>query len=181
MITLDDIIDFIHHPLAYDQKLVWMIHGDEALIVPLAHCGQLYTCGNASIKVEGLERYSKDVWDLCMKYANQHNHYGPVTCHGFIAKQDSPSFGLHKDPEDVIIYCVSGTKTLVIGDRTVTLSSGEDVFIPAYTPHRASNEHAAFTLSFGLERFLKDKQYNELDDISQDNRNMQSELSPLLY
>ena len=172
MVTLDEIIEFIHHPLAYEQKLVWMIHGDEALIVPLANCGQLYTCGDATIKVEGLERFSKDIWGMCMNYAVQHNHYGPVTCHGFIAREGSPSFGMHQDPEDVVIYCVSGTKTLVIGDKQVTLNVGEDVYIPAYTPHRASNEHTAFTLSFGLERFLKDKQYNELDVIPQDNRDV---------
>ena len=161
MITLDEIVGFIHNPLAYEQKLVSIIN-DKGEQIPLSHFSEIYSWPNASLKIEGLERYSNVIYDMCVKYAHEYNHYGPVTCHGFIAKENSPSFGMHIDPDDVIIHCVDGTKTLIINDKYIKLEAGEEVFIPANTLHQALNEHAAFTLSFGLERFLKDKA-RELD------------------
>ena len=162
MITFDEIVGFIHNPLAYEQNLVSAIN-NKGEQIPLSHCRELYLHDNDSIKIEGLERYSNSIYSKCKYYSLKYNHLGPVTCHGFIAKIESPSFPMHTDPDDVIIYCVHGTKTLIVNDEYIVLDAGKEIFIPANTPHQALNEHAAFTLSFGLEKFLKDKQYNELD------------------
>lgn len=164
MIKLDEVVEFIHNPLAYEQKLVSIINtkGEQ---ITLSSFGELYNDESTTIKVEGFEKYSSDIWNKCQQLGSKYNHTGPITCHVFIAKQDSPSFGLHTDPDDVIIYCVEGKKKLLIKDQYIILHSGEEVYIPANTLHQAFNESEAFTLSFGLEKYLKDKAklYNELD------------------
>lgn len=168
MITHDEVVEFIHNPLAYEQKLVWKINikGEQIL---LESFNELYNSGIDTIKIEGFERYSQAVWDKGCEYAKIYNHNGPVTCHVFIAYADSPSFGTHTDPDDVIIYCCDGVKTMVINDKYTIIKKGESTYIPANTPHRALNEYAATTLSFGLEKFLKDKALNyELGIVSKD-------------
>ena len=78
---------------------------------------------------------------------------------------------MHTDPDDVIIYCIEGTKSLIVNNQYIKLQAGEEIFIPANTLHQALNEHHAFTLSFGLEKFLKDKA-RELDVLPKDNWDM---------
>jgi mannose-6-phosphate isomerase-like protein (cupin superfamily) len=164
MIKLNDVVEFIHNPLAYEQKLVSIINtkGEQIL---LSSFSELYNDPNSTIKVEGLEKFSIETYNKCQYLGLKYNHKGPITCHAFIAKDGAPSFPLHTDPDDVIILCVEGTKKLLIENEYIILQAGDDVYIPANTPHQAFNENAAFTLSFGLEKFLKDKAklYNELD------------------
>ena len=121
-----------------------------------------------------MERFSEVIYNRCQSYKIEYDHSGPVTCHAFIARKDSPSFGLHTDPDDVIIYCFDGTKTLVVDGEHVTIYKGEEHHIPANTPHIALNEYAAATLSFGLENYLsnKAKKY-ELDTLSKNNGDLQ--------
>lgn len=140
--------------------------------IPLNHYSELYDDKPKTIKVEGMERYSKVIWDKCRELADEYNHHGPVTCHAFIAQENSPSFDTHTDPDDVIIVCCEGKKTMMISGRYTVLETAEHVYIPANTPHQALNEHAALTLSFGLENYLKDKSCNELDVLPKDNGNM---------
>ena len=165
MISLDEVVGFLHNPLPYEQKLVSIIN-DKGEQIPLSHFSELYSIPNKTIKVEGMERYSMAIHNRCGWYRIKHVHTGPITCHAFIAQENSPSFGMHTDPDDVIIYCVDGEKSLIIDDKYITLKAGEEVFIPANTPHIALNEKSAFTLSFGLEKYLVDKAKNyELDVI----------------
>jgi mannose-6-phosphate isomerase-like protein (cupin superfamily) len=165
MLKLDDVLKFIHNPLSYEQKLVSIINED-GLQLYIESYNQLYS-GNNTIKVEGMEKYSKAIFHRCKYYNMRYHHDGPVTCHAFIAQKDSPSFGTHTDPDDVIILCCEGVKTLTINNEYIVLKEGDEVYIPANTPHCALNEHAAFTLSFGLEKYLMDKAKNyELDVIS---------------
>lgn len=164
MIKLDDVVEFIHNPLAYEQKLVSVINtkGEQIL---LSSFSELYNDPESTIKVEGMEKFSIEIYNKCQYLSLKYSHKGPITCHAFIAKANAPSFPLHTDPDDVIILCVEGDKKLLIKDEYILLRAGEDVYIPANTPHQAFNESAAFTLSFGLEKYLKDKakSYNELD------------------
>lgn len=165
MISLDEVVGFLHNPLPYEQKLVSIIN-DKGEQIPLSHFSELYSVQNKTIKVEGMERYSMAIHNRCGWYRIKHVHTGPITCHAFIAQENSPSFGMHTDPDDVIIHCVDGEKSLIIDDKYITLKAGEEVFIPANTPHKALNEKSAFTLSFGLEKYLVDKAKNyELDVI----------------
>ena len=165
MITLSDVVEFLHNPLAYEQRLVSVINkkGEQ---IPLNHLQELYTYQDKTIKIEGMERYSLALYNKCNWYKVKYSHPGAVTCHAFIAQENSPSFKMHTDPDDVIIYCVDGEKSLIIDDKYITLKAGEEVFIPANTLHQALNEKSAFTLSFGLEKYLLDKAKNyELDVI----------------
>lgn len=169
MITHDDVVEFIHNPLAYEQNLVSKINtkGEQIL---LSSFSELYSTEPHSIKVEGMEKFSESVWNKCINLGKIYNHNGPVTCHVFIAYENSPSFGMHTDPDSVVIYCCSGTKTLIINGDHCIINAGQSVYIPANTPHQAFNEFAATTLSFGLETFLKDKALNyELVTIPKDN------------
>lgn len=164
MIKLDDVVEFIHNPLAYEQKLVSVINTKGEQII-LSSFSELYSNESTSIKVEGMEKFSSSVWNKCKYLAMKYSHKGPITCHAFIAKEGSPSFGLHSDPDDVVIYCIEGNKKLFVENQYIVLEPGDELHIPANTLHQAFNETQAFTLSFGLEKYLKDKAklYNELD------------------
>lgn len=167
MIKLDDVVEFIHNPLAYEQKLVSVINTKGEQII-LSSFNELYSVESTTIKVEGMEKFSLDVWNKCKYLAMMYSHKGPVTCHAFIAKEGSPSFPLHTDPDDVVIYCAEGKKKMFVENRYIVLEAGDELYIPANTPHQAFNDTEAFTLSFGLEKYLKDKAklYNELDVLS---------------
>lgn len=168
------VIQFLHNPLAYDQKLVSLINkkGEQ---IPLLSFSELYADQEATVKIEGMERFDFVLYNKCEEYKEKYNHRGPVTCHLFMARSNSPSFGMHTDPDDVIIHCVEGKKTLNVDGEYVLLREGEEVFIPANTPHQATNEFPALTLSFGLEKFLSDKaKHYELDTLSQNDRDLQS-------
>lgn len=167
IITLNEVVEFIHNPLSYKQHLVSIIN-DRGIQIPLNHSSELYEDKPKTIKVEGMERYSKVIWDKCCEFADEYNHHGPVTCHAFIAQANSPSFDMHTDPDDVIIVCCEGKKTMMVNGTYIVLEAGEHVHIPANTPHQALNEYAALTLSFGLENYLKDKSRNELDVLPKD-------------
>lgn len=167
IITLNEVVEFIHNPLSYKQNLVSIIN-DRGMQIPLNHSSELYDDEPKTIKVEGMERYSKEICDKCSELADEYGHSGPVTCHAFIAQENSPSFGIHTDPDDVIIVCCEGKKTMMVNGTYIVLEAGEHVYIPANTPHQALNEYAALTLSFGLENYLKDKSRNELDVLPKD-------------
>lgn len=172
MIDPFEVIQFLHNPLAYEQKLVSVINkkGEQ---IPLLSFRDLYSDQEATVKIEGMEKFNSVLFNKCEEYKRKHDHRGPVTCHLFMARSQSPSFGLHTDPDDVIIYCVEGKKTMSVDGEYVVLKEGEEVFIPANTPHIAHNEFAALTLSFGLEKFLSDKMKDyELDSLSQNNGNV---------
>lgn len=173
MIEVNDVIEFLHNPLAYEQKLVSVINtkGEQ---IPLSTSAELYSDVDVTVKIEGMDRFSQLIYNRCEYYKRKYSHNGAVTCHLFMAKQYSPSFGLHTDPDDVIIYCVDGIKTMTIDGVYTTLNRGEEVFIPANTPHIAHNEYAALTLSFGLEKFLFDKAKNyELDTLPKNDGDLQ--------
>ena len=172
MISLNEVIELVHNPLSYEQKLVSVIN-DKGEQIPLSFYKELYDNPNSTVKVEGMERYNSSIYNYCNYYKLKYHHPGPVTCHAFIAKENSPSFNLHTDPDDVIIHCCDGIKTLLIDDSYKVLKEGDYVFIPANTPHKALNEHSSLILSFGLEKFLVDKaKYYELDVISKNDRNL---------
>jgi|LauGreDrversion4_2_1035121.scaffolds.fasta_scaffold1086029_1 quercetin dioxygenase-like cupin family protein len=173
MLKLDDVVKFIHNPLAYEQKLVSIIN-TKGEIIPLSSFSELYGSEPKTVKIEGMEKYSPEVYRHCEWYRLLHEHTGPITCHVFIAQEDSPSFPMHTDPDDVIIYCCDGRKSLDINGQYITLEVGESITIPANTPHRALNEHASMIMSIGLEKYLIDKAKDyELDNLPEDDGDLQ--------
>jgi D-lyxose ketol-isomerase len=156
MINLNDVVEFLHNPLAYEQKLVSKINtkGEQIL---LSSFSELYSDEPSTIKIEGMEKFNKAVWSMCQYYATEYNHIGPVTCHAFLAHVNSPSFGSHIDPDDVVILCIDGVKSLEVNGRLVELHPGEEIHIKSGTLHKALNTKASLMLSFGLEKFLIEK------------------------
>ena len=116
-----------------------------------------------------MEKYNSEIHNYCRHLVDIRKHNGPVTCHAFRAYPNSASFNLHTDPDDVFLYVTQGVKTIQLEDRYIVLGVGESLLIPANTPHRALNEDASLMLSFGLEKFMCDKAYYELDVLPQNN------------
>jgi mannose-6-phosphate isomerase-like protein (cupin superfamily) len=86
-----------------------------------------------TIKIEGLESY--------------YTSYLPKTVHMYISPKDAISFDFHKDPYDVLIKVLSGTKTFIIDNRQVEIK--DEFIIPKDTPHKATNKYSSVMLSIG--------------------------------
>jgi mannose-6-phosphate isomerase-like protein (cupin superfamily) len=158
VITKNELLGYLTNSLPYQQRLVSIIDemGRQIYVDDFNHLMSLRG-GSNSIKVEGMEKYSKEFFYRCKHYAEKYNHQGPVTCHLFMARAGDPSFPMHTDPDDVIILCCEGKKVMKLKDETVIINSGEELHIPYDTPHQALNECEALTLSFGLERYITEK------------------------
>lgn len=171
MITLNEFENFLYTDLVYEQKIVSVIDDDSKQIL-IENIRQLHDYTNCTIKLEQMEKYNRSIFQECRFLSTKYFHFGPVTCHAFLAFKDSKSFGLHTDPDDVIIYCVFGEKKLIVNGMQHILLPKDSVYIPANTPHQAINEHESLTLSFGLEKFYIEKLNHELDVLSKNDRNL---------
>lgn len=156
MITLDEFENFIHTDLVYEQKIISVID-DQSRQILIENIGELYKYPNCTVKLEQMEKYNRSIFQECRHLSTKYFHFGPVTCHAFLAFKNSKSFGLHTDPDDVIIQCISGSKTIYINEQKRILKSGDSVYIPADTPHEIINEDKSLILSFGMEKFYVDK------------------------
>lgn len=168
MITLYDFENFIYTDLVYEQKLISVINVDKNQIY-LDNLRELYEYQSCTIKLEQMEKYNEEIFNHCQTLAKTHKHHGPITCHAFRAFRQSNSFGLHSDPDDVIMYCVYGSKKIIVDGIEHILKSQDSLFIPANTPHEAINEEESLMLSFGLEKFYIEKLNYELDVLSKNN------------
>lgn len=88
-----------------------------------------------TLKIEGIEK-------LC--------GFKNGTIHAFRYWQDSPSFGVHTDPVDVVIEVKQGWKVMEVTDQKYSIFEGCILTIPANTPHRALNEEEGLMFSYGL-------------------------------
>lgn len=88
-----------------------------------------------TLKIEGVEK-------LC--------GFKDGTIHAFRYWKQSPSFGIHKDPVDVIIEVKQGSKVMEVDYEKVTIHKDCFLKIPANTPHRAFNEEEGLMFSYGL-------------------------------
>ena len=156
MINSEELLSFLTQKLPYEQRIVSYI--DQS---GLQHYVDKFTAipnlEDITLKVEGMEKYSKEIWNFCVNSAEIRNFEGPMTAHCFFAHPGSPSFGRHTDPDDVLIYCTEGIKTLYVENEYYELRPGEAVFIKANTPHKITNKYKSVMLSIGFERFLVDK------------------------
>lgn len=156
MITSEELLGFLTQKLPYEQKIVSYVDRSG-----LQHYVDKFTdipnLEDITLKVEGMEKYSKEIWDFCAYSAEIRNFKGPMTAHCFFAHSGSPSFGRHTDPDDVLIYCTEGIKTLYVKNEYYELRPGEAVFIEANTPHKITNKYKSVMLSIGFEKFLIEK------------------------
>lgn len=96
------------------------------------------------IKVEGLEQEFKHIVQE-LGITKKH------TVHCYISPPFSVSFPEHKDPIDVFIYVLEGSKTMMIDNNITIIEEGYHIKIPANTPHYAMNTDASIMLSIGIE------------------------------
>jgi len=162
MLTYDEFEKFSLSNYALEEKIVSVIdyHGRQ---VQIESVSQFLSYQGCTIKIQSMEKYNSDIYKYCKYLTETKNHNGPVTCHAFRAYPDSVSFDMHKDPDDVFLYVTEGIKTIQVYNKYSQLGIGESLFIPANTPHRALNTHSSLMLSFGLEKFMCEKAYHELD------------------
>lgn len=170
MISVYRLVEMLYNATLYAQNLVFFID-DKGLVHRANSFGEILSAENPTVKIEGMERFSSEIFKKGISLSEKYDHFGPVTCHLFYAKEKSPSFGVHSDPDDVIILCLEGRKRMIVEDKEYILLPGDELYIPRGTLHQALNEDESLTLSFGLERFIEDKM-NELDVLSQNHRNM---------
>lgn len=153
-LLVDDVLAL---PLAYEQGLVKYIHS--AVSWPANTPWDAVKHSKKAFKIEGYEKLNLNLFDECRYLAEHFKHHGPVTCHLFRSPKASESFPTHTDPDDVVLYMVSGSKVIEGSQGEVLLEAGDILYIPAGTPHRAINTADSIMLSFGLERFLVEKLY----------------------
>lgn len=151
-LKLDDVLA---SPLFYEQGLVKFVANGQS-----QDCFSpwMYLENSESVfKIEGYEKFSLKMFEECRYLAEYFKHNGPVTCHVFKSPKGAPSFPRHTDPDNVVLYMLSGQKEIEHDGGVLTLLPGEILFIPAGTYHRAVNTEDSVMLSFGLERFLVEK------------------------
>lgn len=156
MIDLCEFEKFIVQDLPYDEKLISIIDNQGRQIY-LDCLGDLYKHHGCTVKVEGLEKYNESLFLKCKEIGQKYNHFGPVTCHAFRGFENSFSFPLHTDPDDVLLLMLYGEKKIMIEEKEITIKTGDEIFIPANTKHKAIYTGDSLMLSFGLEKFLVNK------------------------
>jgi len=86
------------------------------------------------------------------------NYY--FTAHLYIAKEGSPSFDFHTDPDNVIIAVLEGEKRVWFSDDPDDyrdVPEGHLLVIPANVEHKIENIKPSIMLSIGYGKFLLDK------------------------
>lgn len=149
--------DLLASPFIYEQQLIKFLLTPRICVTSANMNTTLEYLQNKVLKIEGLEKLSSKLHSVCAMIAQAFDHNGPVTCHLFQSPENALSFPIHTDPDDVYLYVVSGTKTMIVDGIECVIEKGERLFIPKNTPHQAINNHPSQMLSFGLERFLQDK------------------------
>ena len=168
MLSYDEFEEFSLSNYALEEKVVSVIdpHGRQ---VQIESVSQFLFYEGCTIKIQNMEKYNSDIYNYCNYLKQIKNHSGPVTCHAFRAYPNSVSFNMHTDPDDVFLYVTEGIKTIEVYNKYNELAVSDSLFIPANTPHRALNGHSSLMLSFGLEKFMCEKAYYELDVLPQNN------------
>jgi len=154
--STQDLDEIIFHPISYEQRMVSIIDNIGRQIF-LHSVGELFQYPSHTIKVEGLEKYSKEIEKFICLLKEDYQHNGPVTCHAFKSFKNSGSFGVHTDPDNVFLLVVDGTKHMTYNNVTYELTKDQSLFIPANSPHCAINNEDSLMLSFGLESYFCEK------------------------
>jgi len=153
LLELDDLMV---HPYPYEQGMVKAIcNGGTDDLYSVSD--YVRASDKRPVKVEGMERRNAQMWNYCQQLAAQFEHHGPVSAHLFLSPKSSISFPMHTDPDDVIVYMVSGCKVFESPAGRFELTTGEALYIPRGTEHRAHNIDNSVMLSFGLEQFTDAK------------------------
>lgn len=153
----EKILELLCTDRLYKEDLVKYIDhlGTMRSVHSFGHLRDIY---QHTVKIEGMERIFREVFDIGQQLARETGHWGPVTCHLFWAKPGSYSFPEHTDPYDVYLSVVSGSKGMRINGEERTLTPADPmVHLPGSVPHQAVNHHESWMLSFGLDTFIAER------------------------
>lgn len=143
-------------PYPYEQQLVKYIkHAGSCMA--FGPTDVLDSAEGCPLKIEGYERLSPKLWQVCKDLAERHGHEGYVSAHLFISPKGSLSFPMHKDLDDVYVYMVEGAKTFKTDGDDFDLVAGDMLHIPRGENHQAINTSDSIMISFGLELFIEQK------------------------
>lgn len=151
----------------FEQRLVFAVLADQTT-VQVKSPKELESYPGATVKIEGMESLSREMFYACRRLGDSFHHEGPVTAHLFVGQAQSPSFPLHVDPDDIILQVLLGEKDLIVGDDVITIHPGEALFMPRNTPHQALNTKGSIMLSFGLENYTADKLSYDVENYAAD-------------
>ena len=84
-----------------------------------------YERGTVKTSYLHINEFSKKIKNCLKKYLK----YGINNIQIFASLGASEGMGIHDDEDDVLILCLEGEMSYVIEDRTVTLKSGDTIFI----------------------------------------------------
>lgn len=156
MLTSDQFFTALESPYLYEQFLVFLISKD-GKIRHATDFADVINSNDCSIKVEGMERFSREISQYCNKIKAMKADTALVSCHAFYSEAGQPSFTEHTDKTDVLLFCVEGKKTLTVnGEKQELWGRRRTMLITEGTPHKATNEFTSLTLSFGFEKFIED-------------------------
>lgn len=100
-----------------------------------------------TVKVENLEHFSLDLFYKALESVPGMRS----SFHLYIGQEGSASFGMHTDPDPVIVVCVQGTKTFrLAGYDPIKLERNDWLYIPANHPHEALSDEKSAIVSVGL-------------------------------
>ena len=141
--TYTDFEDYIlsHDAYMYDRTFYIDNRGKDVRIVSddyneyLAKVQVKLAEQSDTLKVEGIEL-------IC--------DFTEGTIHAFRYWENSPSFGEHTDPVDVILQVKQGGKLIEINGEEKYLEEEDTWWIPANTPHRALNTVEGLMFSYGV-------------------------------
>jgi mannose-6-phosphate isomerase-like protein (cupin superfamily) len=157
MHSINEFEAFIGQEFVYRHNLISVIQNGGHIHVH-NHAELLKRYNGCAIKLEGLERYSRELAIKCAGLKILYDHPGPVTCHAYRSFPGSESFGQHRDPMPVFLDVIEGTKNMIVAGEWQTLQAGQTLYIAANTPHEAINQDDSLMLSFGLESYMIDSQ-----------------------
>lgn len=153
----EKVLELLCFQAIYKEDLVKYID-DEGRMLPVPSFGVIRELRNVTIKIEGMERIFRSIFEQCKQLAKENDHDGPVTCHLFWAKPGAVSFPTHTDPYDVFLNVISGKKLMEIGGKKILLEDPNHIYrLKANTPHRAINIAESWMLSYGLDTFISER------------------------
>ena len=113
-------------------------------LIPVLSVGKYIAEERYVVKVEGLED--------CFRHVTEElNIQDKYSVHCYISPPFGVSFPEHSDPIDVFIYCLQGSKTMMVNQEIIIIEEGSHIKIPAGTPHHAMNVEPSIMLSIGIE------------------------------
>lgn len=99
-----------------------------------------------TIKVENVEHFNQSLLTKASQFPSARASF-----HLYIGQKGGASFGMHTDPDPVLVVCLQGRKTFHLkGYEPFTMVKGDWVFIPANHPHEALSDDKSAIMSVGF-------------------------------